>query len=317
MQVLHIDENHPSLAKGIASLGLTNHFDFQSDKKSIQRKIADFQGLVIRSRFSIDQDFLDAAKNLRFIIRVGAGLENIDIKHAKKRRIYLINAPEGNANAVGEHALGMLLALFNRLSIADYEIKKNGSWRREANRGEELSGKTVGIIGYGNMGKSFARKLKGFDVDVICYDLKKWVGDDFARQVPIKELQERATVLSIHTPENELSKKMVNTAFIARFQHPFYLINTARGSAVVTKDLVKALDTGKIRGACLDVLEYEKKSFEDFFQRQAFPVAFKKLLAHSNVLLSPHVAGWSSQSHERLARVCLDKLNRYLFLKNV
>ena len=308
MKVLHLDENHPSLAIGIAKLGLENHFDFSSGVKKICKQIDAFEGLVIRSRFPIDRVFLGKATKLQFIIRVGAGLENIDTEYAKKRGIHLITAPEGNANAVGEHALGMLLTLFNRINTANTQIKESGKWLREANRGEELGGKTVGIIGYGNMGKSFARKLTGFAVKVLCYDLKAGVGDDFATQVSLKTLQQESHVISLHTSENALSQKMINSDFITGVHHPFYLINTARGSGVVTKDLVEALHSGKVRGACLDVLEYEKPSFERFFHRKTF----KELLSYANVLLSPHIAGWSYQSHEKLAKVCVEKLRHFL-----
>ncbi len=191
---------------------------------------------------------MDKATNLKFIGRVGAGLENIDCEYATSKNIELIAAPEGNRNAVGEHSLAMLLSLFNKLNKADKEVR-NGKWLREENRGLELDGKTVGLIGYGNMGKSFAKKLRGFDVEVLCYDIKPNVGDENCTQVSLQELQETSDVLSLHTPKTELTKNMINSAFINSFKKPFWLINTARGTSVNTKDLVAALKSGKILGA--------------------------------------------------------------------
>ena len=245
MKILHLDSNHPLLIAQLNKLGFTNDEDYTSTKSEIAAKIHSYDGFIIRSRFKIDKPFLDNAKNLKFIGRVGAGLENIDCDYAKKKNITLIAAPEGNRNAVGEHSLGMLLALFNKMIKADAEVRQ-GKWLREENRGIELDGKTIGLIGYGNMGKSFAKKLRGFDVDVLCYDLKPNAGDDNCTQVTLKELQERCDVLSLHTPETALTKNMINKSFINRFKKDFWLINTARGSAVVTKDLVAALKSGKI-----------------------------------------------------------------------
>ena len=314
MKVLLIDSNHSILQSGLEKLGCVCEEDYTSTKQQIEEKISGYQGIVIRSRFNIDQQFLDKASNLKFIARVGAGLESIDVDYAEKKGIQLISAPEGNRNAVGEHALGMILALFNNLKKADLEIRQ-GKWLREANRGIELEGKTVGIIGYGNMGKAFAKKLKGFDVEVICYDIKEGVGDENCRQVTLKDLQEKTDVLSLHTPFNKLSHHMVNNQFITNFKKPFYLINTARGSAVVTDDLVEALISKKILGACLDVLEYEKLSFENLFENDSFPEAFDYLIHAENVLLSPHIAGWTVESKVKLAQTIVDKVDALFFLK--
>ena len=287
-------------------LGFTNDEDFLSSKSEIEAKIHLYDGIIIRSRFSIDKNFLDKATNLKFIGRVGAGLENIDCEYAQQKNIHLISAPEGNRNAVGEHALGMLLSLFNKLNKADTEVR-NGKWLREDNRGLELDGKTVGLIGYGNMGKSFAKKLRGFDVEVLCYDIKPNVGDENCSQVSLEELQEKADVLSLHTPQTTLTTKMVDANFINLFKKPFWLINTARGKSVVTKDVVEALKTGKILGAGLDVLEYEKASFENLFTTE-MPAAFKYLIEAENVVLSPHVAGWTIESNQKLAQTIVDKI---------
>lgn len=309
VKILHIDSNNPLLWQQLEQAGFINEADYKSSKEAIENKIHNYNGIVIRSRFDIDRQFLDKAVNLQFIARVGAGLESIDIEYATQKGIHLIAAPEGNRNAVAEHALGMLLSLFNNLNKADREIRC-GQWNREANRGHELDGKIVGIIGYGNMGKAFAKKLRGFDVEVLCYDIKPMVGDDNARQVSLQELQQRADVVSLHTPYTPETNRMVNAGFINAFAKPFWLINTARGKAVVTKDLAEALKSGKILGAGLDVLEYEKNSFEQLFTTD-IPEEFQYLLEANNVLLSPHIAGWTFESHERLAQVIVDKIKAF------
>jgi D-3-phosphoglycerate dehydrogenase len=236
-------------------------------------------------------------------------LENIDTDYAQTKGIHLIAAPEGNQNAVGEHALGMLLALFNKLHTADRDVR-DGKWQREANRGLELDGKTVGIIGYGHMGKAFAKKLRGFEVEVLCYDLKPIVGDENAQQVSLETLQEKAQIISLHVPHTELTFQMINTNFISQFKQPFWLLNTARGSCVVTEDLVTALESKTILGAGLDVLEYEKSSFENLFSKTP-PPALNYLLNADNVMLSPHVAGWTVESHQKLAQTIVDKIVNY------
>jgi len=307
MKVLHLDTNHPLLIEQLDQLGFQNDVDYTSTKNEIERKVNAYDGLIIRSRFAIDASFLDKATNLKFIGRVGAGLENIDVEHAKSKDIFLAAAPEGNRNAVGEHTLGMLLSLFNKLNKADHEVR-NGKWDREGNRGIELDGKTVGIVGYGNMGKAFAKKLKGFDTEVICYDIIGGVGDENARQVGIMELQQKTDVLSLHVPETSETLGMINETFINTFQKPFWLLNTARGKCVITQDLVKNLRSGKILGAGLDVLEYEKSSFEDMFDDHNLPEAFHYLIKATNVLFTPHVAGWTVESKEKLAQTIVDKI---------
>jgi phosphoglycerate dehydrogenase-like enzyme/predicted enzyme related to lactoylglutathione lyase len=316
IKILHIDSNHPLLIEQLDQLGFINHQDFTSSKEEVEAKIQDYQGIVIRSRFKIDKTFLDKAVNLQFIARVGAGLESIDCEYAISKNIELIAAPEGNSSAVGEHALAMLLSLFNNLNKADAEIK-SGHWNRESNRGHELDGKTVGIIGYGNMGKAFAKKLRGFDVQLLCYDILENVGDANAKQVTLEELQKNADVLSLHIPWTSETDKMVNTDFINAFAKPFWLINTSRGKNVVTSDLAEALKTGRILGAGLDVLEYEKLSFETLFQNDQKPEAFQYLIKADNVILTPHIAGWTFESHQKLAQVIVDKIKaKYFGLAN-
>ena len=307
MKILHIDKNHPLMLSQLSAQGFENYEDYTSSKETIESKIADYDGIIIRSRFPIDKTFLDKATRLKFIGRVGAGLENIDCNYAESKGITLIAAPEGNRNAVGEHALGMLLALLNKLKKANNEIK-NGKWLREENRGWELDGKTVGIIGYGNMGKSFAKKLRGFDCNVICYDILPDKGDENAKQVTLVDFFRQADIVSLHTPQTPQTEKMINTAFINSFAKSFWFLNTARGKSVVTDDLVNALKNGKVLGAGLDVLEYEKASFEDFFSDGQMPESFKYLLDADNVILTPHIAGWTLESKEKLAQIIVDKI---------
>lgn len=307
MKILHIDTNHKLLIDQLNECGHTNDTAYKTSKESILKVISKYDGIVIRSRFSIDSSFIDKATNLKFIARVGAGLENIDCDYANSKKIILIAAPEGNRNAVGEHALGMLLSLFNKLNQADQEVRQ-GQWRREENRGIELDGKTVGLIGYGNMGKAFAKKLSGFDVEVLAYDLKPNVGDKNATQTNLDRFFEKVDVVSIHTPQTPLTLNMVNEQFISNFKKPIWFINTARGKSVVTSDLVNALKSGKVLGAALDVLEYEKSSFENLFSKDKMPEAFKYLIQSKQTLLSPHVAGWTIESKAKLAQTIVDKI---------
>lgn len=306
MKILALDSNHELLNSGLRNGGLIVDEDYKSPKEEVMKFISEYDGIIIRSRFPMDKSFLESAKNLKFIGRVGAGLENIDEEFAKQKNITLFNAPEGNRDAVGEHSIAMLLMLMNRLKIADNEVR-NGIWLREENRGDELMGKTVGIIGYGNMGKAFAQRLKGFGVEIICYDILENVGDENAKQVSLDEFFQKADVVSLHTPQTNETNRMINSDFINSFQKPFYLLNTARGKSVVTKDLVESLESGKIRGACLDVHEYEKSSFENLDLNE-LPEDFRYLINSDKVILAPHIAGWTIQSKEKLAQAILDKI---------
>jgi D-3-phosphoglycerate dehydrogenase / 2-oxoglutarate reductase len=305
-KILHLDSNHPLLMEQLEQAGFNNETNFTASKQEIEEIIQNYHGIVIRSRFKIDKTFLDKATNLQFIARVGAGLESIDCEYAISENINLIAAPEGNANAVGEHALGMLLNLFNKINIANSEVK-NGQWNRESNRGVELEGKTVGIIGYGNMGKSFAKKLKGFDVKVIFHDIIPNLTDENAQQVSLEELQQQADVLSLHTPWTPQTHQMIKSEFINQFAKPFWFINTARGNSVNTENLVEALKVGKILGAGLDVLEYEKLSFEKL-DNSNIPEPLQYLHEAKNVILTPHIAGWTVESKVKLAQVIVDKI---------
>ncbi len=307
-RILHVDENHPLLIEGLKDMGYENVIEYNTPLEKLVPNLHLYKGLVIRSRFPIDKKFLDFATSLKFIARVGAGLENIDISYAKYKNINLIAAPEGNRNAVGEHALGMLLAIMNKLRMGHQNIAK-GLWLRELHRGCEIEGNTIGIIGYGNTGKSFAKKLTGFnDVEILCYDIKPNLGDNIAKQVSLIELQNKAKIISLHVPETDQTIGMINKNFINKIKHPFWLINTSRGKAVVTKDLVDAIKSKKIIGAGLDVLDYESSSFNSVFNSNKEMNSLKFLIEAEQVILSPHVGGWTVESHQKLAKTILNKI---------
>ena len=312
MKVLHIEENHPSLTKGLDLLGFQNDLAFNDSLPEVLAKIGAYDGLILRSKFKIDKTFILHAKNLKFIGRVGAGIENIDVQAVKNRNIYLINAPEGNRNAVGEHCVGMLLGLMNNLK-AGHESIQAGQWDRDGHRGWELSGRTIGIIGYGNTGKSFAQRVSGFDVSTLCYDILDNVGDENALQVSMEELMTKSEVISIHTPHTPLTRGIIDYKFIEEMNHSFWLLNTARGSAVVTEDLVTGLQSGKIMGAGLDVLEYETRSFSSIFNDDKVPLALEYLIQAKNVILSPHVGGWTRESQIKLATTIVEKIKKIFF----
>ena len=302
-KILHLVENHELLKNELEKLGFKNYFDLISTKKEIENKIWEYQGIILRSRIEIDKRFIDSCKNLKFIARVGSGLENIDTDYAKKKNIEIISAAEGNANAVGEHALGMLLSLLNKIIKSNNEINQN-IWEREQNRGIELDGKTIGIIGYGNTGKSLAKKLSGFSVRVLCIDIIEDVSDKYATQVSISEIMKSCDIVSLHTNLNDSSFHLINKHFINNCKKSFFLINTSRGECLKTSDIVDGIKTGKILGACLDVIENESKSFE-FLNINS---DFEYLKKSEKVVLSPHIAGWSTESKLKLAQVVLEKI---------
>ena len=309
MKILHLDKNHNSLINDLKSSGYKNVEAYKMSKVKVKSIIGEFDGIVVRSRFKIDSEFLRNGDKIKFIARVGSGLENIDTQYLKKRGIKLISAPEGNANAVGEHAVGLILSLLNKLNLANDSVK-NKLWSREKFRGYEIENKTIGIIGYGNTGKSLAKKLTGFNVrEIIFYDIKKKPKDSIAKQVSIEELQNKSNILSIHTPQNKLSIGLINKTFIKRMKNPFWLINTARGSAVKIKDLIEGIQNKKIFGAALDVLEYEKKSFEDTFDNK-INHDFADLIKNEKIILTPHIAGWTYESHLKLAKIIVQKIQK-------
>jgi D-3-phosphoglycerate dehydrogenase / 2-oxoglutarate reductase len=304
MKILLLDKNHPLITEQLLAKNFILEEDFTSTYDEVCSKIENYDGVIIRSRIPLDKNFLEKAKNLKFIARVGAGMENIDIPVAEKLGIQLINSPEGNRDSVAEHVVGMLLVLMNRLFIASQEVK-NGIWLREENRGDELMGKTVGLIGYGNMGKATAKRLSGFGCKVIFHDILPDLSDEYATQVSLEELKEKAEVLSLHIPLTDVSYYLIDGPFISDMKNDFYFVNTARGKNVETKALVEALKAGKVKGACLDVLEYEKSSFEHLETENE---DLKYLLESEKVIVTPHIAGWTIQSKEKLAQVIVDKI---------
>lgn len=311
MKILLLDSNHPLITEQLLAKGFILEEDFTSSYDEVLQKINQYDGIIIRSRIPLDKNFLENAQNLKFIARVGAGMENIDLETAKNLGISLINSPEGNRDAVAEHVVAMLLILMNRLFIASEEVK-NGIWKREENRGDELLGKTFGIIGYGNMGKATAKRLSGFGVEVIFYDILPNLEDEFAKQVSLEELQESADILSLHVPLDASTKYLVDEAFISKMKKNFYLVNTARGKNVKTSALVDALKSGKVKAAALDVLEYEKSSFENLDTSTSLSTGNKEdlqfLLDSEQVIVTPHIAGWTHQSKEKLAQFIVDKI---------
>lgn len=304
MKILLLDKNHPLITEQLLAKNFILEEDFTSSYDEVCNTIENYDGVIIRSRIPLDKNFLEKAKNLKFIARVGAGMENIDIPVAEKLGIKLINSPEGNRDSVAEHVVGMLLILMNRLFIASNEVK-NGIWLREENRGDELLGKTVGLIGYGNMGKATAKRLSGFGCKVIFHDILPNLSDEFATQVSLEELKEKAEVLSLHIPLTDETHYLIDSEFISEMKNDFYFVNTARGKNVETKSLVEALKSGKVKGACLDVLEYEKSSFENL---EINNEDLKYLLDSEKVIVTPHIAGWTHQSKEKLAQVIVDKI---------
>jgi D-3-phosphoglycerate dehydrogenase len=309
MKILHLDTTHPFLGKELEKIGFTNYYDFKTIKSDL--KISDFFGIIIRSRISIDKDFIDKCKNLKFIARIGSGIENIDVDYAKQKGIQIISTPEGNSNAVGEHALGMLLSILNNINSSNTEVKK-GIWNRESNRGIELKSKTVGLIGYGNTGKSFAKKLIGFDVNTIFYDIKKIEKDNYANPVSLNYLKDNSDIISLHISMTEESIGLINKNFIESCAKPFWLINTSRGSCIIINDLVKGLKDGKVLGAGLDVIAFEKKSFEKLTVNENDQSNLNYLNSSNNVILTPHIAGWTQESKIRLVKIALEKIKKLL-----
>jgi D-3-phosphoglycerate dehydrogenase / 2-oxoglutarate reductase len=307
MKILFIDSNHPSLHQTLEKAGHVCHLHYDWTKEEIIQNIHLYDGIVIRSKIKITKDILDKATNLKFIARAGAGMENIDVAYAESKGIKCIHAPEGNRDAVGEHALAMLLALFNNMLRADKEVRE-GKWLREENRGVELMGKTVGIIGYGNMGSAFAERLKGFGVKLLVYDKYKTnFGNECIQESSLERIVDEADIVSLHLPLTAETERMINDTFINSFRNNIYIINTARGKCLNTDDLVMNLKSGKVLGACLDVLEYEMTSFETL-DVTMLPAAFQYLTKSDKVILSPHIAGWTIESHKKIAMVLAEKI---------
>ena len=305
-RVLFIDSVHPLIREELSAHGFTCELFPDQSREELMKSIHQYFGIIIRSRIKLDEEILSKAKELRFIGRVGAGMENIDIQVAGDRGILCFNSPEGNRDAVGEHTTGMLLSLMNNLNRADRQVRE-GKWKREENRGTEIKGKTVGIIGYGNMGSAFAQRLRGFEATVISYDkYKKNYSDGNTLETTLEKIFELSDILSLHIPLTEETRYLCNTLFFERFRKNIWFINTSRGPIVNTSDLAGKLRSGKIIGAALDVLEYEDSSFENLSGQ--FPDAFRFLLESDKVILTPHIAGWTTESNSKLAKVLVDKI---------
>lgn len=305
--ILIVDDIHPVFIEQAEAMGY--HCDYQPTIKPDQAYeiIGGYEGIVIRSKFLVDRKVLDLSKKLRFICRAGAGMDNIDEKYAEEKGITLINAPEGNMDAVGEHAVGMLLSLMNNFNRADAEIRE-GLWKREANRGYELRDKTVGVIGYGFMGGSFARKLAGFSVKVIAYDkYKTGFSDQYVREVSMEEMVKQADVVSFHVPLTPETNGMVDDEYLFHFRKPIFLLNTSRGKVIKVQAVLNAIKRGKILGAGLDVLEVEK------FPALGEQSWYEELKQSGKVLLTPHVAGWTFDSYRRISEVMAEKLSKLSF----
>ncbi|GAB1463577.1 2-hydroxyacid dehydrogenase [Pedobacter sp.] len=301
-KILIVDDLHPIFKERAEALGYEVDDRPQITRTETLAAVKDYDGIAVRTKFRIDKEIFDVAPNLKFVARAGAGLDNIDVDIAKEKGIALLAANEGNMDAVGEHAIGLLLSLMNNFRKADIEIR-NGVWDREGNRGYELKGKTVGIIGYGFMGQSFARKLAGFGVNVIAYDkYKTGFTDGFAKEVSMEEIVKHSDVLSLHIPLTKETKQMVDDEYFFHFKKPIFFINTARGEIVNVKAVLNNLANGKILGAGLDVLEAEK------FPTLAEQDWYDALKINEKVVLTPHVAGWTFDSYRKISEVLAEKL---------
>jgi D-3-phosphoglycerate dehydrogenase / 2-oxoglutarate reductase len=308
MKILIADEMHPSLLEMLQEQGWSSSYQPAISRTDLLRQLPAYDGLIIRSKTPVDEELLAPAPNLRFIARAGAGLDTIDLRYVQSRTIQLFHAGEGNRDAVAEHTVGMLLGLFNNILRADRQVRQ-GTWDREGNRGVELMGKTVGIIGYGNNGSATARRLSGFGCRVLAYD--KYLtgyGDAFATEARLEQIVQEADILSLHVPLTEETRQWINDDFIEKFEKPFFLINVARGEIVSLEAVVRGLQSGKIRGACLDVLENEKLGTLTTSQQAAFDY----LRTSDHVVLTPHVAGWSHESYVRINEVLVRQIREWL-----
>ena len=309
MKILHIDSNHPTLISTLKNNGYINDLDISSSKEEIIKIIKNYDGLILRSRFKIDKDFIDNAANLKFIARVGSGLENIDCNYAKSKNIEVISSPGGNSNAVGEHAMGLLLSLLNNINTSSNQVKQ-GLWFREKNRGFEIEGKTVAILGMGNTGKSFAKKISSFNCKVFFYDIDEKIKSKYAKKSSLDFLYKNADIVSLHLPYTINNIDLFNKEFIQKFDKPFWLINTSRGKIVNTPDLVDALNEKKILGAGLDVIDIESSSFNNI-EKELHPY-FNELINLKNVIITPHIAGWTFESNVKLSQIIIDKIKSLL-----
>ena len=302
--ILIADEMHPSLFAMLDDAGYTYEYQPKITRTGLLEQLAPFEGLIIRSKTTVDEELLAQAPNLRYIGRAGAGLDLIDLDATAQRNIAVFHAGEGNRDAVAEHVVGMLLVLLANILKADREVRQ-GIWDREGNRGYELGSLTVGIVGYGNNGRATARRLSGFGCRVLAYDkfLTNY-GDEFAQEATMEQLMTEADVLSLHIPLTNETRMLINDSFIETLAKPVYLINIARGEIASLSAIVRGLESGKIRGACLDVLENEKLNKLTPEQQTAFDY----LRQSDKVILTPHVAGWTHESYVRINEVLVRQL---------
>ena len=310
-KILCIDSNHSILHETLISNGFHCDLFWDQSAEELTKLLPNYEGIVIRSKFKITKQLIDSAPNLKCIGRVGAGMENIDVEYANSKGITCVSAPEGNRDAVGEHALGMLLMLLNNLKRADNEVRQ-GIWKRAENRGFEIAGKTIGIIGYGNMGSAFAKRLQGFSCKILVYDKYKTdFGNEFITETTLEQIHQEADIISIHTPLTDETTDLINDAFLSSCKKSIYIINTARGKSLNTADLVMHLKSGKVRGACLDVLEYESTSFENM-DTTSLPEPMQYLIQSEHVILTPHIAGWTHESNYKMSLIIAEKMTKVL-----
>lgn len=306
-KILLADSNHNILHETLRAAGFQCDLFWDRPVEELKALLPEYDGLVLRSKFKITKEIIDSAKNLKCIGRAGAGMENIDVKYAELKGIKCVSAPEGNRDAVAEHTIGMLLMLFNNLKRVDEEVRK-GIWIRAENRGVEILGKTIGIIGYGNMGSAFVQRLKGFGCKILVYDkYKSGFGNEFVKESTLEQLYNECDIISIHVPLSEETTYMINADFISAFKKNIYVINTSRGKCLNTADLMKGITSGKVLGACLDVLEYESTSFENIGASK-LPEPMQQLIKSDKVVLSPHIAGWTHESNYRISKIIAEKM---------
>ena len=301
---LIIDLMHESITPLLEEIGWKADYRPDIKRAEILKIIPQYEGLIVRSKTAIDQEIIERANKLRWIARAGAGLDQLDTEALEEKGIRVVNAPEGNRDALGEHAITILLTLLNKVHLADRDIRR-GTWDREAMRGTELMGKTISIIGYGNMGQAFARRLQGFGVEVLAYDkYKKSYGNEFAREASLEEIFDKTDILSLHVPLTEETHFMLDHAYLSRFKKDIYLLNTARGKNISLKTLAEALEKGRLKGAALDVLENEKINQFSVEQQHYF----NQLIQSDKVVFTPHVGGWTFESYEKINQVLVSKI---------
>lgn len=298
---------HPYLREQLEASGFSVDVIPEIDRTHLLEIIPAYSILIITTYTQVDMEVVDKATQLQLIGRVGSGMENVDVAYCTAKNIICVNSPEGNGNAVGEHCLAMLLSLLNNIPQANQELRQQ-IFRREENRGKELDGMTVGIIGYGHTGKAFARKLRGFEVEILVFDPYVTVVDSWVKQVSLTDIQERAEVISFHVPYNRETHHYAGTAFLEQCRMTPVIINTSRGAVADTVALTEMLEQGKIAGVCIDVFEDEPLTKN----KVHVPEVYQRLLAHPRVVATPHIAGWTIASKYKLVKILMDKISVHL-----